>query len=90
MIHGLLYQVYGSCDPSGSMRERDEHMFEKVMGRVCLAYLLLMLVLVGIHWWQDALGEDGAVIWSCHTMGNRQCGPGQPWLTIHWPTAGRD
>lgn len=44
-------------------------------------FVLASTVLLG-HWVNDRAMEDGAWIWSCHTMGNHECVPGQPWLKI--------
>lgn len=27
----------------------------------------------------ESLGEDGAPVWNCYTMGNHRCGPDSPW-----------
>lgn len=57
-------------------------MFEKRFGRVLAGWFLFVGVMIALHWWQDAMGETDAYVWSCHTMGNHRCGPGQPWLTF--------
>ena len=55
------------------------------MGRarkIMIAWLLAVATLGALHWWQDHLMEDGAWIWSCHTMGNRDCAVGASWIEI--------
>lgn len=56
--------------------------YERRLGVKLLAGIMVFIAIVTFHWWQDSLGEDGAWVWSCHTMGNHRCGPGEPWIKI--------
>ena len=60
-------------------------LWERRFGRVLLAWWIMVMLLITVHIWQESMGEDGAMIWSCRTMGERHCGPGQPWIDIRWP-----
>lgn len=51
-------------------------------------WMAVVAVILMLHWWQEGKGEDGADVWSCHTMGDRDCGPGATWIT--WQIGGRD
>lgn len=59
--------------------------FERRLGIKMLLAILAFGAMLALHWWQDALLEDGAWLWSCHTMGNRECAHGQPWIKIQIP-----
>jgi hypothetical protein len=56
--------------------------WERRFGAWLLAFMATMGAVIALHWWQESQGEDAATIWSCHTMGNRDCGPGVPWHGI--------
>jgi len=55
-------------------------------GRWMLTGWMVFIILVSLHIWQESQGKDGATVWSCHTMGERHCGPQAGWLgiTINW------
>lgn len=63
-------------------KHRGKTTWETKFGRWLGLAILAFATLVGLHIWQDSLGEDAAWMWSCHTMGNHECGPGVPWLLI--------
>lgn len=54
------------------------------MGWVFLAYMILMATLIVGHWVMDAMGEDSAPVWMCHSMGNGKCGPDEPFININF------
>lgn len=56
--------------------------YEQRLGAWMGAGFALFIAVVALHWWQDALLEDQRWINSCHTMDNRRCGPGEPWIKI--------
>lgn len=56
--------------------------FETKMGMWMVVGVIVIAGLIVAHWWQDSLGETGATVWSCHTMGNHRCGPHEPILRI--------
>lgn len=49
---------------------------------IVLGWLLAALVIVGGHQWIASMDEDAAWMWSCRTMGDRECGPQQRWIEI--------
>jgi hypothetical protein len=49
--------------------------FETKLGLWMGAWMAVILAMVALHWWQDSMDEDARWITSCHTMGNRLCGP---------------
>lgn len=53
------------------------------MRAVVLAWMITIAVIMGLHAWQDSMEEDSVMIFSCHTMGNRECDPGQPWIKVY-------
>ncbi len=62
--------------------------YERKLGIKMGLAILAFAALVALHVWQDMLGEDAAWIWSCHTMGNHECGPATPWIV--WQPGGAD
>ena len=58
--------------------------WERRFGRWLLIAYLAAALLITLHIWQESKGEDGANLWSCHTMGHRDCGPDQPWHGLTW------
>lgn len=58
--------------------------YERKLGLAMISYMVIMALLLLIHWQQGALPEDQTWVWSCHTMGNKLCGPGQPWISFAW------
>lgn len=56
--------------------------YEDKMGAVMVGFGLLVALLVALHWVNDRAMEDGAWIWSCHTMGDFDCGPDEPLIKI--------
>lgn len=63
-------------------------LWERRFGRALLAWWIILLAAIACHIWQDWLGQDRALVWTCHTMGRRHCEPGQPWLQWRWPAGG--
>lgn len=68
---------------------RTKRKWEEKFGYVLLAWMVTGALVIGIHIWQESMGEDGAWIWSCATMGNRECGPGEPLIRFR-PGGGDD
>lgn len=58
-------------------------MFIKI-GAWTMIFVAIAIMCAGLHVWQESLREDGAWIWSCHTMGDNGCADGQPPVTFHW------
>ena len=58
--------------------------FETKLGWVMLAYFMIILALIVGHWIMDAMGEDSAPVWMCHSMGNRHCGPDEPFISVNF------
>lgn len=56
--------------------------FERRLAAWMIWSMAAFLLVVALHWWQEALGEDSAWIWSCSTMGNELCGPNEPLVKI--------
>lgn len=56
--------------------------WEQKLGYVMMAWISFAALVIVLHWWQDALGDDAAWVWLCHSMGNRECGPNEPWIKI--------
>lgn len=56
--------------------------FERRLGAWMAACIAAFVAVVVLHWWQDSLMEDGAWMWSCHTMGDHRCGPHEPLIKI--------
>jgi len=50
------------------------------MRKLIIAWMITVGVIMGVHTWQDSLSQDMTWVWSCHTMGNRLCGPQEPWI----------
>lgn len=56
--------------------------FEARLGAWMVAFYMIFVAVVALHWWQDALMEDQRWIQSCHTMDDRRCGPHEPIIKI--------
>lgn len=69
---------------------RRKRTWEEKFGIVLGCWFALLIILVSLHIWQESMGEDSAWVWSCHTMGHRDCGPGVPWHGISWNGGGED
>lgn len=57
--------------------------YEQKLGAVMITWWIMLTLVIMGHWIMDAMGEGSAPVWLCDSMGNRQCGPGEPWIKIN-------